>query len=219
MIVIKKEICIGIVDISGLLGIIFQFVYIPEFFKIIVTIIFVGATLYYSHIFINEIRTYNRAKRIKKVINFIMNSQNKIVFFGGNLSWAKDYVDCINTKIHEGCSVDVFYDNNINMLIEAKNELENNIKLLEDSGCNVYKLDQRYSLRCVISDALNESNNANGIIIEKTNHSVDNAKDRYKIKKFNFKDESMLSTLFFDITKMAEKNSEKILEEGVNANG
>lgn len=214
----KKEICIGIVDISGLLGVIFQFANIPEFLKIIVTIIFTSATIFYAYIFINEIRTYNREKRIKRVLNFIMNSKNKIVFFGGNLSWANDYVDCIKTKIQEGCSVDVYYDNNTNMLNDAKNKLEYNIKLLENSGCKVYKLDQCYSLRCIISDALNESNNANGITIEKTNRSVDCTKNRYKIKRFNFKDENMLSTLFFDITKMAEKNSEKILEGSVNTN-
>lgn len=201
----EKKICIGFVDISGLLGIIFQFVNIPEFFKYIVTIIFACAMLYYLYIFISENKTYNREKRIKKVISFIMNSKNKIVFFGGNLSWANDYVSCIREKIHEGCSVDIYYDNNANMSNDAKNKLENSIQLLENNGCNVYKLDQCYSLRCIISDALNESNNATGIVIEKTKHNIDCTKNRYRITNFNFKDENMLSTLFFDITKMAEK--------------
>lgn len=208
----KKKICIGFVDISGLLGIIFQFIKIPVFFKFIVAGIFVGATLYYFYIFISENKTYNREKRIKKVRSFIMNSKNKIVFFGGNLSWANDYVSCIREKIHEGCSVEIYYDNNTNMSNEAKNKLENSIRLLEDNGCKVYKLDQCYSLRCIISDALNDSNNANGIVIEKTKNNIDFTKNRYRISYFNSNDNNMLSTLFFDITKMAEKNSEKILE-------
>lgn len=212
----KKKICIGFVDISGLLGIIFQFVNIPEFVKYIVTIIFAGAILYYFYIFISENKTYNREKRIKKVISFIMNSKNKIVFFGGNLSWANDYVSCIREKIHEGCSIDIYYDNNTNMATDAKHNLTKNIESLENNGCKVYKLDQCYSLRCIISDALNEANSTNGIAIEKIKHDVNYTKNKYKIKKFNFKDENMLSTLFFDITKMAEKNSEKILEGSVN---
>lgn len=204
----KEKLCIFFIDISGLLGIIFQFTNIPPFFKFIVTIIFICALLYYLYIFISKCRTYSREKRIKKVSEFIMNSKNKIVFFGGNLSWTNDYIRCIREKILEGNSVDIYYDNNSNMSTDAIEDLNNCIELLRKNGCNVYKLDDCYSLRCIISDAFNESNDTTAIIIKKAKRSIDITKNRYKISYFNFNDNNLLATLLFDIVKIVQKISD-----------
>lgn len=207
-----KKISLIFIDISGLLGIVFQFTQISEVFKIIITVVFSVALCCYIYNLVNENKTYNREKRIKEARKFIMNSTNQIVFFGGNLSWVEDYSDCIKTKIADNCSVKVYFDDNPNLSSEAKENLKKNISQLIKCGCTVYKLNECYSLRCIISDVKNNSYSSQGIIIDKTHNDQDKTRNKYKIKQFNFNNEKTVSALFYDIVKMSENNSIEITD-------
>lgn len=205
-----KKISLFFIDISGLLGIIFQFTQVPNVFKIIISAIFFIALCCYIYNIIRENISYTRDRRIKKVRKFIMNSTNQIVFFGGNLSWVDDYADCIKTKIATNSSVKVYFDDNPDLSPKAKENLKKNISELIKCGCTTYKLNNCYSLRCIISDVKNNSYSSRGIIIDKTHNDQDKTRNKYKIKQFSFNDEKTISSLFCDIVKMAENNSKEI---------
>ncbi len=199
----KNTISIIAIDLSGLLGIIFQFFSIPNYLKIIVSVIFGIAIVYYLCNLYKTQRHYTRSKRIKKVINFISNSKNKIVFFAGNLSWTTDYCNTILSKIADGCSVDVYYDHNENRNADSIKQLKSRVQQLERIGCNVYELDDCYSLRCIISDANNISEDLKGIIIKKTHEDTNNpSNNKYRITEFNFTNDHTTSMLFYDLNRI-----------------
>lgn len=203
----KNTISIIAIDLSGLLGIIFQFFSIPNYLKIIVSAIFGSAIIYYLYNLYESQKRYRREKRIDKVISFISNSKNKIVFFGGNLSWTSDYCNAIQLKINDGCSVDVYYDHNDNRNNDALTQLNNRVQQLKSIGCNVYELDDCYSLRCIISDVNNKSKELKGIIINKDYEDSNNPiKNKYRITEFDFKNDHTLSMLFFDLNRIIESN-------------
>lgn len=212
-----KKISLFFVDISGLLGIIFQFMQVSDVFKIIISVIFSIALCCYIYNIIRENISYTRDRRIKKVRKFIMNSANQIVFFGGNLSWVDDYADCIETKIATNSSVKVYFDDNPNLSDEAKEKLKNNVSKLINCGCATYKLNDCYSLRCIISDVKNNSYSSQGIIIDKTHNDQNKERNKYKIKQFSFNNEKTISSLFCDIVKMAENNSREITASEVSS--
>lgn len=210
----KNTISIIAVDLSGLFGIVFQFLSIPNYLKIIVSTIFGFAIIYYLYNLYESGKRYKREKRIDKVISFISNSKNKIVFFGGNLSWTSDYCNAIQLKILDGCSVDVYYDHNVNRKNEALTQLKNRVQKLKSIGCNVYELNDCYSLRCIISDANNKSKELKGIIINKDYEDSNNpVKNKYRITEFDFKNDHTLSMLFYDLNKIIESNYNIIVEE------
>ena len=211
-----KRISMIFVDVSGLLGIVLQFTDISELVKIIIAVAFSIALLCYICNIISENVSYNREHRIKKVRKFIMNSKNEIVFFGGNLSWVDDYSDCIKDKISDNCSVKIYFDDNPNLSVEAKEKLKNNVSELIKCGCTTYKLNACYSLRCIISDVKNNSYSSHGIIIDKTHNDQDKARNKYKIRQFSFNSGKTIYSLFCDIVKMAEKNSTEITTSEVD---
>lgn len=202
----KKQINNMIIDLSGLLGIIFQFISVPDIIKIIVALIFGLAILYYFYSVYEENKKYTRETRIREVTRFISNAKNHIVFFAGNLSWTTDYRNIIQQKINEGCSVDVFYDKNNNYGEDAKRQIENRISELKAIKCNVYELDDCYSLRCIISDANNISEEFRGIIIEKIHNDTEPTKNKYKIINFDFRNNHTLALLFYNLIKIISKS-------------
>lgn len=204
----KKNVMEIIVSISGMLGLILQFVdQIDNTYKIIVFIIFTVAFVITFLLSIIENKSISKYGRIKKLNKFILNANNEIIFFGGNLSWTDDYKDYIKTKINLNCIVKVYYDKrNSQENKQALSNLEARIKTLREIGCKVNELNDNFNLRCTISDPDNKANSYKVLMIRKNKEDINPNKNRYAVTYVDYKTNKELSIMIQKVIKMAITN-------------
>ncbi|MCH5165889.1 MAG: hypothetical protein J1G01_05760 [Clostridiales bacterium] len=136
-----------------------------------------------------------RKKRIRTAQSFIMNATHKIILFGGNLSWAKDYSEALRKKIEDNCCAEVYYDKKEYGDL-ARQTLETNIQLLKRIGCKVYQLDKIYGLKCIFSDPLNDYSSFQVLTIEKLREYNNSQKNRYKAETLDFNNNKDVAKIY-----------------------
>lgn len=204
----KKNVMEIIVSISGMLGLILQFVDgIDNTYKIIIFIVFTIAFIITFILSIIENKSISKYNRIKKSNKFILNAYNEIILFGGNLSWTDDYRDCIKKKIDLNCIVKVYYDKRSHQESkQALSNLESRIKTLRDIGCEVNELNDNFNLRCTISDPDNKADSFKVLMIRKNKEDINPNNNRYAVTYADNKTNKELSILTQKIVKMAITN-------------
>ena len=84
----------------------------------------------------------------------MINATGKIVMFGGDLSWADDYIDTITRITDDNQIVEIFFP--MDVLINAKRSVisrfEKRVVALKKAGAVVYSTAEDYHLRCTLVD-------------------------------------------------------------------
>ncbi len=179
-----------IVNISTIVALILQCVTVPDpWNKFIPWIAYIVIFLSFIGIFLNiknkKSTKWSRNKLIKKTKKLMTNSTGTTVMFGGDLSWATDYIDVIKNLSINNQTVEIFFplEKMENATKEAKDTFENRIKSLETAGAKVYALKKDYSLRCTFIGLHPEHENDDFIVISSKRISKDlNNPNRNKYK-------------------------------------
>ena len=118
---------------------------------LIVAIILLIATLIMSYF---SRRIVNRKRLIATGRRYIQNTTEKVVLFGGDLSWTEDYIDVLKKIKDNGKLVEVYFPKTkYGTLNEnAKKSLHERLKLLEGIQVPVRCSQYDSGLRCIIVD-------------------------------------------------------------------
>lgn len=155
------------------------------FISIISLIVLVLITLYMSG-----------KKRRKQLMNFgnkiILSTKEKVVLFGGDLSWTNDYLKSIQTICAENKKVEIIFPDSKYENCD-KDELLNRIILLQEAGAVVYSYNNDFGLRCILldPDSFNTNDNMEIMITERTyRHPSNTLKNKYILKYLKYSNAS-----------------------------
>lgn len=165
-----------------------------------------------------------RPKMIKKGKKLICNAIEKVVLFGGDLSWKSDYMDCIAEIIKNSKIVEVYVprDKIESSSKKAKSELVKRMNELKKNGAKVYLIKKDYGLRLIMTDphTYNNLENMEIMLIKRLFRDPENNnRNKYRIKELKYinntdKDEcnilvNIYSLILENIKEFSEKDYEK----------
>lgn len=133
----------------------------------------------------------NRKKLIKKGNKIILNTKEKLVLFGGDLSWVDDYIDSIKKMNSESKDIEVYFPESKYKNSKDNEEFLNRIIELRKAGAKVYSLNNDYGLRCIIidPDTYNSNDNMEIMITDRIlRHAKDNNKNKYNFRYLKYSD-------------------------------
>lgn len=97
---------------------------------------------------------FTRAELIQVTKNRMVNSTGKIVMFGGDLSWADDYIDIITKLTNNSQVVEIIFP--MEKIANAKRSVitrfEKRVATLQAAGATIYCSIEDYHLRCTLID-------------------------------------------------------------------
>lgn len=196
-----------IVSVSGLVGLIIQFIdQIDNWVKIVISALFFIAFIITLFLFIFKNKSVSKSKRISKSKHFIMNAKRELVLYGGNLSWVDDYKDCITQKMATSANfkVKVFYDKSA----AASEQTQARISTLKNIGCTIYQLKEDFNMRCTISDPEDIADGYKVLMIRKSKEDYNPDKNRYAITYADHNQNRELGILIKRIYKMTVLNAD-----------
>lgn len=99
-------------------------------------------------------KTFKRKKLIQLTTNRMINSRGKIVMFGGDLSWADDYLDVITKVTNNSQIVEIIFplEKIKDSKQSVKTRFEKKIQALKKAGAVIYSSAEDYHLRCTLID-------------------------------------------------------------------
>lgn len=159
--IIKKSVDLfqSIVNYSSIVALVLQCVKIPEPWNSYipwVAYIVIGLSIASTIITImNKKKSkLTRSKLIKKTKNRMINSTGKIVMFGGDLSWADDYIDTIEKITNNNQTIEIIFplEKIANARSDVIKQFEKRVAKLKKAGANIYCVDNDYHLRCTLID-------------------------------------------------------------------
>lgn len=194
--IVKKSIDLfqSIVNISTIVALVLQCVNIPNpWTSYIPYIAYVVIILSIVSIIISTANRkkskLKRSKLIKKTKKRMINSTGKIVMFGGDLSWADDYIDVIRKVTNNNQIVEIIFP--LAKIANAKSsvieEFEKRVDKLKKAGANVYCVDNDYHLRCTLIDVEPGRENEDLCVISSKRVFTDNSnpqKNKYHTNLF-----------------------------------
>lgn len=155
------------------------------FISIISLVILVLITLYTSG-----------QKKRKQLMNFgnkiILSTKEKVVLFGGDLSWTNDYLQSIQIVCAENKKVEIFFPNSKYENCD-KDELLNRIISLQKAGAVVYSYNNDFGLRCILldPDSFNTNDHMEIMLTERTyRHQSNTLKNKYIMKHLKYSNAS-----------------------------
>lgn len=161
-----------IVNVSTVVALILQCLDIQEPWQrfipyIAYLVIFLSIISIIINIVVKEKSVYPRPKLVQLTKNRMINSTGKIVLFGGDLSWADDYVDTITTITDNSQVVEIFFP--LEVIANAKRSVisrfEKRVCALKKAGATVYSTVEDYHLRCTLIDVDSGPENENLCVI------------------------------------------------------
>lgn len=118
---------------------------------------------------------YKRNKLIELTKKRMINSRGKVVMFGGDLSWANDYIDVIKKLTNNSQVVEIIFP--LDKIVNAKSSVirrfDNQVKLLQNAGATIYSTEEDYHLRCTLIDVEPGKENEDLCVISSKRISTD----------------------------------------------
>lgn len=131
----------------------------------------------------------SRRKLIEEGNKIILNTKDKLVLFGGDLSWVDDYIASIKLMNKENKNIEVYFPESKYENCENNEEFLNRIIELSKAGAKVYSLNNDFGLRCIIIDPDTYSSNDNMEIMitdRISRHVKDHNKNKYNFKHLKY---------------------------------
>ncbi len=148
-----------IVNISTVIALILQCLNIPEPWKnyvpyiayIVIVLLILSIIL---RVVTRKKSIFTRTELINATKERMINSTGKVVMFGGDLSWADDYLDVIATLTNNSQIVEIIFP--LEKIINAKKSVitrfEKQVQKLKAAGATIYSSEEDFHLRCTLID-------------------------------------------------------------------
>ena len=195
-----------IVNLSTLIALILQCLDIqkPLIKYIAYAVIFFSVLSILISIYTKKRNIYKRDALIKLTKQRMINSRGKVVMFGGDLSWAADYVDVIRTLTNNSQAVEIIFpfDKIVNAKDSVIKQFEKRIELLKSAGATIYSTLEDYHLRCTLIDVEPGKENEDLCVISSKRISTDASnpnKNKYQTNILyytNNEDRSMCNSFY-----------------------
>lgn len=134
----------------------------------------------------------NGFKKRKQLMTFgnkiILSTKEKVVLFGGDLSWTDDYINSIQTICSENKKVEIIFPKSKYENCD-KDELLNRIISLQKAGAIVYSYNNDFGLRCILldPDSFNTNEHMEIMLTERTyRHKSNTLKNKYIMKHLKY---------------------------------
>lgn len=147
---------------------------------------------------------YKRNKLIELTKKRMINSSGKVVMFGGDLSWANDYIDVIKKLTSNTQVVEIIFP--LEKIVNAKSSVikrfENQVELLQNAGAIIYSTEKDYHLRCTLIDVEPGKENEDLCVISSkriSTHESNPDENKYQTNILcyaNDKDRSMCNSFY-----------------------
>ena len=189
----KKKYFDSLVSVCSIVALILQCIELPEPFAnythyiawavIVLSVVSLGFDVYTRRREILKGQELNKMTR-----KLLLNTSHKVVFMGGDLSWAAAYLDTIRRLTQEGKSVEIFFalDRVIEGGDEAVTRFEMTRRDLKNAGAVLYSCIVDHHLRCVLVDVeANDWNSSTCICLSErivTTENQDHSANRYRTR-------------------------------------
>jgi len=123
----------------------------------------------------------------------ILNTKEKLVLFGGDMSWTEDYIESIEKIYQENKKVEIFFPKEKYDNCDNNEEFFNRITELQKVGARVFSLEVDYGLRGILLDPDSYmSNDYMEIVITDRvrRHRINAQKNKYLLKHFKYSKET-----------------------------
>lgn len=149
----------GIVNLSTIVALLLQCINIPTSLQkyipyVAYVVIFLCILSIVYSIITREKTVFTRSQLIRVTKNRMLNSTGKIVMFGGDLSWADDYIDIITKLTNNSQTVEIIFP--MEKITNAKQSVitrfEKRVARLKAAGATIYCSIEDYHLRCTLID-------------------------------------------------------------------
>lgn len=134
----------------------------------------------------------NGMKKRKRLMEYgnkiILSTKEKVVLFGGDLSWTSDYIKSIQTICSENKKVEIIFPKSKYENCD-KDELLNRIIDLQKAGAIVYSYNNDFGLRCILldPDSFNTNEHMEIMLTERTyRHKTNTFKNKYMMKHLKY---------------------------------
>ena len=121
----------------------------------------------------------------------MINSTGKTVMFGGDLSWAADYLDVITKITNNSQTIEIIFP-----LVKITNskssvitKFEENVQALQKAGAVVYASTEDYHLRCTLIDVDPGRDNEDMCVISSKRiytDAADSNNNKYRINMLEY---------------------------------
>lgn len=178
------------VSIISIVGFILQLTRISNNLKTIILVVSLLSLFILLIFSLLNTDTINRKKLVKRANKIILNTKEKLVLFGGDMSWVDDYIESINKINKEHKVIEVFFPET--KYINCDNDtLMGRIIKLRKAGANVYSYKTDYGLRCIMldPDSYNSNDYMEIMITDRIfRNSIDPFKNKYVYKHLRYID-------------------------------
>ena len=91
---------------------------------------------------------------IRRGNQIIQSAQNRVVLFGGDLSWTKDYISLPKQISDDGIVIEVIFplERYDDLSVEVKKKFDQRLNNLSEAGAFVYSVQTDIGLRCMLVD-------------------------------------------------------------------
>lgn len=177
----------------SIIGFILQLTNINEYVKTILFIISVISLVILLIITIINNNVVKRKKLIKFGNNILLNAKEKVVLFGGDMSWVNDYIESIKKLNIENKTIEIFFPESKYNNCDSKEEFSDRIEYLKNAGAKVYSINKDFGLRCILldPDTYNSNDNMEIMITDRiSRHKNDNMKNKYAYRHLKYKNDT-----------------------------
>ena len=98
--------------------------------------------------------SYKRPALVERTKQDMINSRGTVVMFGGDLSWAEDYIDTIAQIANNSQLVEIIFP--LEKILHAPHtaiqQFDNRVQWLKQAGAKIYSTEEDYHLRCTLID-------------------------------------------------------------------
>lgn len=133
--------------------------------------------------------TVKRKRLIKTGNEIILNTREKLVLFGGDLSWTSDYIESIRTIKGENKEIEIYFPHSKYANSEYNEAFFDRIIELREAGAKVFSVEHDYGLRCIIvdPDSFNTNENMEIMITTRICRNRDNdLRNKYSLKHLKY---------------------------------
>lgn len=134
---------------------------------------------------------FKRNELIRLTKNRMINSTGKTVMFGGDLSWAADYLDVITKITNNSQTIEIIFplDKITNSKSSVITKFEENVQALQKAGAVVYASTEDYHLRCTLIDVDPGRDNEDMCVISSKRiytDAADSNNNKYRINMLEY---------------------------------
>lgn len=153
-----------------------------------------------------------RKKMIKKGNEILKNTSSKAVLFGGDLSWAEDYLSTLTDLLNDNKIVEIYFPQQ--KFYKASNRVAEDtiisrIDTLTSIGAKLYMLNNDYHIRCIISDPDIVANHEKTKVLfaHRIKKKENKEKNTYKVEKIDYEHNQQTCKMIITLYNVVKQES------------